>query len=70
MTKLYCARIECKYNDGKDCRCLAKTVNLAAWYGHTVNEGYQEFSRCRTFEESEDYKRVKTILSELKGETE
>ena len=66
MTKLYCARIECKYNDGKDNRCLAKTVNLGAWYGQTKNAGYQEFSMCETFEESEDTKRIKELFNQLK----
>lgn len=66
MPKLYCARIECKYNENQ--KCKAKTVNLGAWYGNTINEGYQEFSRCRTYEDSEYTIRVKKILAELKGE--
>lgn len=65
MPKLYCARIECKYN--KNQKCKAETVHLGAWYGNTI-EGYQEFSRCRTYEDSEDTIRVKKILAELKGE--
>lgn len=66
MAKLYCARIECKYNENQ--KCKAKTVNLGSWYGNTINEGYQEFSRCRTYEDSEDTIRIKKFLAELKGE--
>jgi hypothetical protein len=66
MPKLYCARIECKYNENQ--KCKAETVNLGAWYGNTINEGYQEFSRCRTYEDSEVTIRVKKFLAKLKGE--
>lgn len=66
MPKLYCARIECKYNENQ--KCKAGTVNLGAWYGNTVHEGYQEFSRCRTYEDSEDTILIKKFLAELKGE--
>ena len=65
MPKLYCGRIECKYN-GKNGKCKADIVNLNGWYGRTVNEGYQEFSRCATFEESEESKRIREYFTNLK----
>jgi len=67
MAKLYCARIECKYN-GKNYKCTAQKVNLISWYGKTVNEGYREFLVCGNYEESEETKRLKDNLPKLKGE--
>ena len=51
MTKIYCADVACVYNDEGVCK--AKRVALSWHSVVTVNEGRQEFNRCKTREPSE-----------------
>lgn len=63
-TKIYCAAIDCKYNNDKNV-CTAKSINLSANSVMTVWEGRQEFNTCRTFEKSQFAKDVEEKCAEL-----
>ena len=64
MTKVICAKAECKYNDDNN-KCTRKEINLSCCSVMTVNDGRQEYNRCRSFEESEESKRLKAALEEI-----
>lgn len=63
MAKIYCAEIECKHNKNNTCR--AKQINLSSANILTVFEGRRSVWVCRTFEESEEYKEIKTMMQEF-----
>lgn len=60
-----CARIECKYRSNRTGNCQCKQVMLSAWNVATVNMGRKEFLECKSFEESEEYIRIKNKCIEL-----
>ncbi len=60
-----CARIECKYRSDKTGNCQCKKVVLSAWNVATVNMGRKEFLECKSFEESDEYIRIKQAFKEL-----
>lgn len=60
-----CARIECKYRSDKTGNCQCKKVMLSAWNVATINMGRKDFLECKSFEESEEYKRLKKKMIEL-----
>lgn len=60
-----CARIECKYRSDRTGNCQCKKVILSAWNVSTVNMGRKEFLECKSFEKSEEYKRIKEKMIEL-----
>ena len=69
MTKIFCADISCKYN-GKNSVCTAKVIALS-WHSiETVNNGRQEYNRCKTREESERYIELKNRMDELRKKEE
>ena len=57
MTKIICAKTECKYN--KKCQCSAKEINLTAHSIVTLYNDRQDFNICLTFEESEESKELR-----------
>lgn len=63
MTKIICARTECKYC--KKGQCQAKQINLTLNSIMTLNNGRQEFNTCKTFEESDLSKEMKKKFMEL-----
>ena len=65
MAKVYCARAECKYN--KKNTCKAKEINLRAWHINTVYEGFKQMEECRTFEMSEEAKKIEKIINNEMG---
>ena len=65
MAKVYCARAECKYNNKNTCK--AKEINLRAWHINTVNEGFKQMEECRTFEMSEEAKKIKELINKQMG---
>ena len=60
-----CARIECKYRSDKTGNCQCKNVILSSWCVATVNMGRKEFLECKSFEESDEYIRIKQAFKEL-----
>lgn len=60
-----CARVECKYRSNRTGNCQCKKVILSAWNVATVNMGRKDFLECKSFEESEEYIRIKNELKEL-----
>ncbi len=54
---VYCAAIDCKYN-GTANRCTAKRIELSAHSVMTLWEGRQEFWKCKSYEMSEESKRI------------
>lgn len=65
MSKVFCARTECKHN--KKNLCKAKNINLRAWQINTVNYGMKRMDECRTFEMSEEFKQLEKYFSKLRG---
>ncbi len=60
MAKVWCAAIECKYNKNNQCR--AKEINLSDGHVHTVNQGYMQYWKCQSFEESNEAKEIKKLI--------
>lgn len=60
MTKVWCATIECKHN--KNNRCRAKEINLSDGHVHTIHQGYMQYWKCRSFEESKATKEIKKLI--------
>lgn len=59
-----CARTECKYNSRiNTCKC--KNLVLSYWSVMTKNMGRKEFLECKSFEESDKFKKLKKELIEL-----
>ena len=63
MTKVYCADVSCKYcND--DGVCTQKRIGLAWMSVMTVNDGRQEYNRCRMYHKSEIMSKIETFMQE------
>lgn len=60
-----CARLECKYRSDKTGNCQCKKVILSSWNVSTTNMGRKEFLECKSFEESEEYIKLKSKMEEL-----
>ena len=63
MTKIYCADTSCEFNNDKG-TCTAKKVALSWHSVMTVNDGRQEFNRCKTYQKSERCKEFEKIMAE------
>jgi hypothetical protein len=61
-----CARLECKYRSDRTGNCQCKKVILSAWNVATVNMGRKDFLECKSFEESDEYIRLKNKMRELR----
>lgn len=61
MAKVWCAEIECQYN--QDGQCRAKEINIAAGHIHSKYQGFIHHWECRTFRLS---KESEELFSELK----
>lgn len=57
MTKVYCANIACKYLD-EDNMCKRNKIELSYHSVMTVNDGRQEFVRCKQYEMSSEAQRI------------
>ena len=62
MTKVYCADISCKFN--KDGICKERKIALAWQSVVTLNDGRQDFNKCRSYEESEQSKEIKEYFAQ------
>lgn len=60
-----CARVECKYRSERTGNCQCKKLILSAWNVATINMGRKDFLECKSFEESEEYIRIKSKMKEL-----
>ena len=63
MTKITCAENRCKYY--KNSRCQAKEINLTANSIMTLWQGSQDFNTCKTFEESEESRKIRGQVEEF-----
>ena len=63
MSKIYCADSRCKYY--KNQQCMAKEVIMNSCSIMTMNEGRRDFLECKTFEKSDDYKRIEEFFNKL-----
>ena len=63
MAKVWCASIECEHN--KRNQCKAKEINLSDGHVHTVRQGYLKIWKCRSFEESEQSKKMMEALNKM-----
>ncbi len=63
MTKVYCADTSCKFNNDKGV-CTQKSIALSWHSVVTVNDGRQEFSRCKTYEKSEVFEKIEEFMAE------
>ena len=65
---VYCAALECKYHSDTN-RCTAKKIILSSHSVMTVWNGRQEFLKCRSYEMSDEAKRIfETIRKAEEGE--
>lgn len=61
MTKIYCADVECLFNNDK-CVCTAKEVALSWHSVVTVWEGRQEFHRCKMRETRKERREPEKLM--------
>jgi len=64
MSKVICAREDCKWNDDNH-KCTCKELNFSCSDVATVNDGRQEFWRCRMFEKAEWAKDLEETFKEV-----
>lgn len=62
MTKVLCADMSCEYCNDKGV-CTLKEIRLSWNSVATVNNGRQEYNKCRDYSESEDSKRVRKVMA-------
>ena len=65
MAKILCSSIECKHNSENQCR--AKSINLSVGYVHTLHQGYMQHWICRTYEQSEEAKKIQEVINRFYG---
>ena len=63
MPKVYCAAIDCAFNN--DGRCRAKEIELSDHSIMTMWQWRQRFNRCKTFEESQLSKDMRKVIEPL-----
>ena len=63
-TKIFCADASCKNLDNYNI-CKLSKVTLSWHSVVTLNDGRQEFLKCKSYEESEASKQFKERLAEL-----
>ena len=62
---IYCANMSCKYcNDKGKCTCPKVKLNYTML--HTKYQGVKELLECKSYEESDLYKKIKKYLKEEK----
>ena len=61
---IYCYNMKCKYCNDKY-KCTNKKVELNYCGVNTVNQGYQDYLKCKSFEESDLYKNTMELLKKL-----
>lgn len=66
---IYCASAECKYNSNTG-RCTAKRVELSFHSVNTLWEGRQDFWKCKSYEMSEESKRIMDQFAKMMKEGE
>lgn len=66
MPKIHCATIECKYYKDNN-TCGAKEISLSDHSIMTVYDGRQHFHRCKTFEESEEARRIREFIEQAEA---
>ena len=64
MSKIYCADISCKFNSDKSV-CTCKKVSLSWNSVQTVNDGRQDFHRCKTYEKSQRSIEIEDKMKQL-----
>ena len=65
MPKIYCADQSCEFN-GEDGKCKAKSVALSWHSVVTMNDGRQEYQRCKTRQPSERYLAIQKAFEKLR----
>lgn len=58
---VYCAATDCKHNGNRN-RCMANCVTLSWHSVMTLWEGRQEFCRCKSYEMSDESKRICELI--------
>ena len=61
MAKVYCANVACKFMNDNGV-CTSKKIALSYCSVATMNEGRQEYCKCKMFEESDNYKQMKELF--------
>lgn len=64
MTKIYCADSSCKFLNDNGV-CTAKTVALGWSSVVTVNNGRQEYNKCKTHEKSDRAKEIEKSFEKI-----
>ena len=66
--KVYCSNLKCKYMNDKN-MCKNKEIELEFNNICTINQGRQDFLKCKSYEKSEVYARLEERIAELVGDT-
>ena len=65
--KVYCTNLKCKYQTNK-CTCKNKEIELEFNNVCTVNQGRQDFLKCKSFEKSDVYARLEERIAYVIGD--
>jgi len=65
--EIICSNLKCKYHTDKG-TCKRKRITLYLNGVHTLNQGYQDYLKCSSFELDEEYKRMKEKVEMLLNE--
>lgn len=63
MTKIYCADVSCEFCNDKGV-CTQKIIGLSWHSVCTVNEGRQEFTRCKAYQKSKKQIKIEKLMEE------
>ena len=62
---IYCSDLRCKYRDDKKGKCRNKKVEICLIGTHTLNEGYVHLHKCKSYEESDFFKKYRPLIDKL-----
>ena len=62
--RVECSNLKCKYLSDKGI-CKAKKINLSLNGVSTVNNGFQDYLKCNSFEKDDEYKKLESIVYQL-----
>ena len=68
MPKVYCAAMDCEFNDD-DGKCHAKDIALSDHSIQTLWEGRQRYQKCKTYQKSKDAIEIEEFIKNAVAES-
>lgn len=67
--KVICSNIKCEYCNAKNV-CQLKEITLVLNGIHTLNQGYQDYLKCKNYKKSKIYEEIEKSVEEILGDKE